>query len=140
MLSVFEPLSLDLGTFVVPDWKCVGGLIVRLALNGLWPLALMLVVALTLVAREVVRKGSLQNVARRSLEAAVFISFVVLPSVRSHPNSYLILYSYPIPTKTLDPYMPHAPNAPHTPSGDALALPGLSVRYFRLRLLWGAGN
>ena len=64
-----------------PDWKCVGGLATRIAFNGLWPLVLMLAVALTLAAREAVRKGSIKMVALRSLEAAVFVSFCTLPSV-----------------------------------------------------------
>jgi len=81
-LSVLEPLAgFDVGSFVFPDWKCVGGLATRLAFNGLWPLILMLAVALALAACEVARKGSIKSVALRSLEFAVFISFCVLPSV-----------------------------------------------------------
>ena len=80
-LSVLEPLGFDLGSFIFPDWKCVGGLTTRLAFSGLWPLVLMLAVALALAVREAARKGSLQSAALRSLEAAVFISFCVLPSV-----------------------------------------------------------
>ena len=80
-LSVLEPLGFDLGSFVFPDWKCVGGLTTRLAFSGLWPLVLMLAVALALTVREAARKGSLQSAALHSLEAAVFISFCVLPSV-----------------------------------------------------------
>eukprot|EP00964_Phaeocystis_antarctica_P030644 scaffold17321_cov70-Phaeocystis_antarctica.AAC.5 len=80
-LSVLTPLGFDLGSFIFPDWKCVGGLHTRLAFNGLWPLVLMLTVALALAARKAARKGSIKNVALRSLEAAVFISFCVLPSV-----------------------------------------------------------
>ena len=76
-----KPLDFDLGSFVFADWKCVGGLTTRLAFNGLWPLVLMLAVALALAAREAARKGSIKSVALRSLEAAVFISFCVLPSV-----------------------------------------------------------
>ena len=75
--SVLTPLGFDLGSFIFPDWKCVGGLTTRLAFNGLWPLVLMLAVVLALAARKAARKGS----ALRSLEAAVFISFCVLPSV-----------------------------------------------------------
>ena len=41
----------------------------------------MLAVALALAAREVLRKGSIKAVALHSLEAAIFISFCVLPSV-----------------------------------------------------------
>ena len=80
-LSVLEPLGFDLGSIIFPDWKCVGGLTTRLACNGLWPLVLMLAVALGLTVREAARKGSIRNVALRSLEATVFISFCVLPSV-----------------------------------------------------------
>ena len=80
-LSVLELLDFDLGSFVFADWKCVGGLATRLAFNGLWPLVLMLTVALALTAREAACKGSIKSVALRSLEAAVFISFCVLPSV-----------------------------------------------------------
>ena len=80
-LTVLAPFSFDVGSFIFPDWKCVGGLITRLAFNGLWPLMLMLVVALALTAREGVRKGSLQSAALRSLEGAVFLSYCVLPSV-----------------------------------------------------------
>eukprot|EP00964_Phaeocystis_antarctica_P022032 scaffold12222_cov73-Phaeocystis_antarctica.AAC.2 len=76
-----KPLGFDLGSFIFPDWKCVGGLYTRLAFNGLWPLVLMLAVALALAAREAARKGSIKSVALRSLEFAVFISFCVLPSV-----------------------------------------------------------
>ena len=42
-LSVLTALSFDVGSFIFPDWKCVGGLTTRLAFNGLWPLVLMLV-------------------------------------------------------------------------------------------------
>ena len=76
-VSVLTPLGFDIGSFIFPDWKCVGGLTTRLAFNGLWPLVLMLAAALALAARKAARKGS----ALRSLEAAVFISFCVLPSV-----------------------------------------------------------
>ena len=80
-LSVLTALSFDVGSFIFPDWKCVGGLTTRLAFNGLWPLVLMLAVALALAARNAVRKSSIKAVALHSLEAAVFISFCVLPSV-----------------------------------------------------------
>ena len=80
-LSVLKPLGFDVGTLIFPDWKCVGGLTTRLAFNGLWPLALMLAVALALAARTAARRGSIKNVVLRSLEFAVFISFCVLPSV-----------------------------------------------------------
>ena len=80
-LSVLEPLGFDLGSFIFPEWKCVGGLTTLIAFNGLWPLALMLAVALALTARKAARKGSIRSVALRSLEFAIFISFCVLPSV-----------------------------------------------------------
>eukprot|EP00964_Phaeocystis_antarctica_P037800 scaffold21612_cov69-Phaeocystis_antarctica.AAC.5 len=60
-LSVLKPLSFDLGSFIFPDWKCVGGLTTRLAFNGLWPLVLMLAVALALAARAAARKGSIKK-------------------------------------------------------------------------------
>ena len=53
-LPVFTSLSFDVGSFIFPDWKCVGGLTTRLAFNGLWPLVLMLAVALALAARNAV--------------------------------------------------------------------------------------
>ena len=82
-LSVLDSVavSFDIGSFLVPSWKCVGGLSTRLAFNGLWPLGLMVAVALALATREAARKGSLKSAALRSLEAAVFVSFCVLPSV-----------------------------------------------------------
>ena len=80
-LPLPELFDFDLGSFIFPDWKCVGGLTTRLAFNGLWPLALMLAVALALAARKAARKGSIKSVALRSLEFAVFASFCVLPSV-----------------------------------------------------------
>ena len=80
-LSIFDLGSFDLGSFIFPDWKCVGGLTTRLAFSGLWPLVLMLAMALALTVREAARKGSLQSAALRTLEAAVFISFCALPSV-----------------------------------------------------------
>ena len=49
-LSVLTALSFDIGSFIFPDWKCIGGLTTRLACNGLWPLVLMLAVALALAA------------------------------------------------------------------------------------------
>ena len=80
-LPLPELFDFDLGSFIFPDWKCVGGLMTRLAFNGLWPLVLMLVVALALTGYEMARKGSLRSAALRSLKVAVFISFCVLPSV-----------------------------------------------------------
>ena len=47
-LSVLTSLSFDAGSFIFPDWKCIGGLSMRLAFNGLWPLVLTLAVALAL--------------------------------------------------------------------------------------------
>ena len=82
-LSVLKPLSFDLGSFIFPDWKCAGGLTTRLAFSGLWPLVLMLAVALALAARAAARKGSIKKVWLRSLEAVVFVSFCALPSVTS---------------------------------------------------------
>ena len=76
-----KPLDFDLGSFVFADWKCVGGLTTRVAFNGLWPLVLMLVVALALTTREAARKGSLRSAALLSVKFAVVVSFCVLPSV-----------------------------------------------------------
>ena len=80
-LSMLTPLSFDIGSFIFPDWKCIGGLATRLAFNGLWPLVFILAVALALAARNAVRKGSNRSVALRSLKVAVFISYCTLPSV-----------------------------------------------------------
>ena len=80
-LTGFEVLSFDVGSFIFPSWTCAGGLTIRIAFNGLWPLLLMVLVGLTLLAREMMRKGSCRGALLQSLEAAVFISFCVLPSV-----------------------------------------------------------
>ena len=91
-LSWLEVLSFDLGSVIFPSWTCVGGLPTRIAFNGLWPLVLIATVA---VARAAVRACSRSRVqpsapeadndglsgTLRSLEVAVFISFLVLPSV-----------------------------------------------------------
>jgi hypothetical protein len=76
-----DVLSFDLGGFMFPSWSCAGGLITRLVFTGLWPLFLIAAVAMVLVAREVLRQGSLQRALMRGLEVVVFISFIVLPSV-----------------------------------------------------------
>ena len=82
VMAFFDALSFDVGTFIFPSWTCLGGLTARLVFSGLWPLALMAVVALCLLALEVAHKGgSPQGALLRSLEAAIFISFCVLPSV-----------------------------------------------------------
>ena len=80
-VAFFQALSFDVGTFIFPSWTCIGGLTARLAFSGLWPVVLLLAVTLGLLALEVARKGDLQRARMRSLEAAVFISFCVLPSV-----------------------------------------------------------
>ena len=80
-LSWLEVLSFDIGSFVFPSWTCLGGLITRLAFNGLWPLLLMVVVALTLLVHAALRKTDLRAAMLRSLEIAVLISFCVLPLV-----------------------------------------------------------
>ena len=77
-LSWLEVLSFDVGSFIFPSWTCVGGLTTRLAFNGLWPLVLMVVVALALLAHAAVRKSSLRAAMLRGLEASIFISFCVL--------------------------------------------------------------
>ena len=81
VMAFVEALSFDLGSFIFPSWTCLGGLTARLVFSGLWPLALMAAVALGLLGLEAARKGPLQRALLRSLEAAVFISFCVLPSV-----------------------------------------------------------
>ena len=81
VMAFVEALSFDLGSFIFPSWTCLGGLTARLVFSGLWPLALMAAVALGLLGLEAARKGPLQRALLRSLEAAIFISFCVLPSV-----------------------------------------------------------
>ena len=81
VMAFFEALSFDLGAFIFPSWTCLGGLTVRLVFSGLWPLVLMAAVALCLIGLEAARKGPIQRALLRSLEAAIFISFCVLPSV-----------------------------------------------------------
>ena len=81
VMTFFEALSFDLGAFIFPSWTCLGGLTVRLVFSGLWPLVLMAAVALCLIGLEAARKGPIQRALLRSLEAAIFISFCVLPSV-----------------------------------------------------------
>ena len=82
-LSMFQLFSFDVGGFLFPSWTCVGSLTARLACSGLWPLVLMVAVALALSAREALSKGSLRRAAMSSLEAAIFISSCLLPSVTS---------------------------------------------------------
>ena len=81
VMAFFDALSFDVGSFIFPSWTCLGGLTARLVFSGLWPLGLMAAVALCLLGLEAARKGSLQRALLRSLEAAIFISFCVLPSV-----------------------------------------------------------
>ena len=81
VMAIFEALSFDVGSFMFPSWTCLGGLTARLVFSGLWPLGMMAAVALGLLGLEAARKGPVQQALFRSLEAAVFISFCVLPSV-----------------------------------------------------------
>ena len=81
VMAFFDALSFDVGSFIFPSWTCLGGLTARLVFSGLWPLGLMAAVALCLLGLEAARKGSLQRALLRSLQAAIFISFCVLPSV-----------------------------------------------------------
>ena len=82
VMAFFDALSFDVGAFIFPSWTCLGGLTARLVFSGLWPLALMAAVSLCLLSLEAARKGgSPQRALLRSLEAAIFISFCVLPSV-----------------------------------------------------------
>ena len=94
-LSVFEVLTFDLGSFLLPSWTCVGSLTARLVMTGLWPLVLMVAVVLFLDIYELVQlartmqlrasrtgfKDALQEAMLRGLEASVLISFCVLPSI-----------------------------------------------------------
>jgi len=80
-MSFFDVLAFDVSTFIFPTWTCLGGMVVRLVFSGLWPLLMMFVIALCLLGREAVRKGSLINALLRTLEAFIFISFCLLPSV-----------------------------------------------------------
>jgi hypothetical protein len=81
VMAFFDALSFDVGSFIFPSWTCLGGLTARLVFSGLWPLALMAVLALCLFGLEAARKAPIQRALVRSLEAFVFISFCVLPSV-----------------------------------------------------------
>ena len=80
-LSMFEVLSFDVGSFIVPSWSCVGGLTTSLAFNGLAPLVLMAAMALALFAREAAHKRDFAGALLRSLQVAIFISFCALPTV-----------------------------------------------------------
>ena len=66
-MSAFDALSFDLGSFIFPSWTCVGGLFTRLAFTGLWPLVLIVAVALVHLARAAVRKSDLRAALPRSL-------------------------------------------------------------------------
>ena len=81
VMAFFDALSFDVGSFIFPSWTCLGGLTARLVFSGLWPLALMAVLAFCLFGLEAARKAPIQRALVRSLEAFVFISFCVLPSV-----------------------------------------------------------
>ena len=81
VMSFFDALSFDVGSFIFPSWTCLGGLTARLVFSGLWPLGLMGAVVLCLLGLEAVHKGSLQRALLRSLQVAIFISFCALPSV-----------------------------------------------------------
>ena len=82
VMAFFDALSFDVGAFIFPSWTCLGGLTARLVFAGLWPLVLIAAVSLCLLSLEAARRGgSPQRALLRSLEAAIFISFCVLPSV-----------------------------------------------------------
>ena len=81
VMAFFDALSFDVGSFIFPSWTCLGGLTARLVFSGLWPLVLMAMLALCLFGLEAARKAPIQRALVRSLEAFVFISFCVLPSV-----------------------------------------------------------
>ena len=54
-------LSFDGGLFIFPSWTCLGGLTARLVFSGLWPLALMVAVALGLLGLEAAHGLSLRG-------------------------------------------------------------------------------
>ena len=80
-MSFLEALSFDVGDFLFPSWTCIGGLTARITFNGLWPLLVMMMVVLVRLALQKGRKGSFQTAQLYSLEAFIFISYCVLPSV-----------------------------------------------------------
>jgi hypothetical protein len=80
-LSWLDVLSFDVGSFIFPSWTCVGGLAMQLIFNGLWPLLLIAVAALGLLMIAAVHKVGCRAAMLRTLEAFVFISFCVLPSI-----------------------------------------------------------
>ena len=80
-MSFLEALSFDVGDFLFPSWTCIGGLTARITFNGLWPLVAMMMVVLMRLALQKARTGSFQTAQLFSLEAFIFISYCVLPSV-----------------------------------------------------------
>ena len=82
-MSFLEALNFDVGDFLFPSWTCIGGLTARITFNGLWPLLVMMMVVLVRLALQKGRKGSFQTAQLYSLglEAFIFISYCVLPSV-----------------------------------------------------------
>ena len=79
--SFLEALNFDVGDFLFPSWTCIGGLTARITFNGLWPLVAMMMVVLMRLALQKARTGSFQTAQLFSLEAFIFISYCVLPSV-----------------------------------------------------------
>ena len=80
-MSFLEALNFDVGDFLFPSWTCIGGLTARITFNGLWPLVAMMMVVLMRLALQKARTGSFQTAQLFSLEAFIFISYCVLPSV-----------------------------------------------------------
>ena len=80
-MSFLEALNFDVGDFLFPSWTCIGGLTARITFNGLWPLLVMMMVVLVRLALQKARTGSFQTAQLYSLEAFIFISYCVLPSV-----------------------------------------------------------
>ena len=94
-MSFLEALSFDVGDFLFPSWTCIGGLPARIMFNGLWPLLVMMMVVLVRLALQKGRKGSFQTAQLYSLEAFIFISYCVLPSVTRSVCSAARLLSEP---------------------------------------------
>ena len=80
-MGVFQIFSFDIGLWLFDSWTCVGDLRVRVAFNGLWPVGLVAALALLLAARNAALRASFGQTMLQVLEAAIFVSFCVLPSV-----------------------------------------------------------
>ena len=129
-LSWLEVLSFDVGSFIFPSWTCVGGLSTRLVFNGIWPLLLIVVVTLALLARAAVRKHNLRAALLRSLEVAVFISFCALPSVTRSLFLAFQCESFSFASDEFKSYLTASLNVECTSSGEhgsVIALAGVFI-------------